>query len=104
MTYHVVLHGADGAKVEFNCEVGRSVAQAAANAGYELTTGCRQGRCAICRAWILEGKVRPIRRPSKNAVGTPAEREDGTVLLCAVGPDSDLVVGPLSPWVERERI
>ena len=103
MTYDVVLRGADGGKAEFTCEAGRSVARAASNAGYELTTGCRQGRCAICRARIFEGKVRPVRRASKNATGTPAEREDGCVLLCAVSPDSDLVVEPLSPWLERKR-
>jgi ferredoxin len=98
--YRVTLRGADGAIAEFTGEAGRSIVHAASNAGYELTTGCRQGRCAICRARVIEGAVKPIRRPSKNALGSPADRKDGCVLLCSVGPASDVVLEPLSPWME----
>lgn len=101
MAYHVILHGTDGRIAESTCEAGRSIAQAASNAGYELTTGCRQGRCTICRARVLEGLVKATRRPSKNAVGSAADRKDGCVLLCSASPDSDVLIEPLSPWTER---
>ena len=101
MAYHVILQGTDGAIAEFPCGAGRSIAQAASNAGYELTTGCRQGRCAICLARVLEGSVQPTRRPSKNAVGSSADRKDGCVLLCSVSPDSNVLIEPLSPWTKR---
>ena len=101
MAYRIILQSADGAIAEFTCEAGRSISQAASNAGYELTTGCRQGRCTICRARVLEGSVQPTRRPSKNAVGSVADRKDGCVLLCSVSPDSDVLIEPLSPWTER---
>ena len=84
--------------IEFDAPAGRSIVKSAAAAGYSLTTGCLQGRCAICRAELLAGSVTVLRRVSKNAVGNPAERADGCVLLCSVGPTSDLRLAALSPW------
>lgn len=91
----------DDQRVEFAAEAGRSIARAAARAGYDLTTGCLQGRCAICRARVVSGAVRPLRPPSQYAVGDAAHRADGCVLLCAVGALADVVLEPLSPWTVK---
>jgi ferredoxin len=99
--FNVVLTGADGQEVRFVASRGRSIVKSAALAGYMLTTGCLQGRCAICRARLLEGDVGVLRKHSKNAVGDPASRHDGCVLLCSVGPRSDVVLEPLSPWTAQ---
>ena len=96
--FRVLIQDQDGAQAEFTSAPGRALARAAAAAGIVLTTGCLQGRCAICRARLLSGSVTPVRRPSANAVGNPAERADGCVLLCSVAATSDVVVAPLSPW------
>lgn len=101
-THRITLRSERRADVTFDCETGRTVVRAARNAGYELMTGCLQGRCAICRARLLEGSVTAIRRRSKNAVSDPANRRDGCVLLCSVGPVSDIVVEPLAPWEHIE--
>ena len=101
MRHRVTLLAADGARVAFETEPGHSVVKAAARAGYDLTRGCLQGRCTICRARLVSGTVAAIRRPSPNAIGDPVHRADGCVLLCSVGATSDLVVAPLSPWSSR---
>ncbi len=98
--FEVTLRDEDGAEVRFHAAAGRSIVKSAARAGYVLTTGCLQGRCAICRARLLSGTVTSLRGYSKHAVSDPAARADGCVLLCSVGPRSDLVLEALSPWRE----
>lgn len=100
--FRIVLIGADGAQAEFSAPGGRSLVKAAAAAGIELTTGCLQGRCAICRVHLHQGRVAALRRPSPNATADPASRADGCVLACSVGALSDLVIEPLSPWAWHE--
>jgi ferredoxin len=96
--YRVSLIAADGARVEFDAAPAQSLVKAAARAGYRITSGCLQGRCAICRARLLSGTVLPLRRPSPNAVGTALHSVDGLVLLCSVTAASDVEVAPLSAW------
>ncbi len=94
----VTLRHGNDAPVRFAATAGRSVVRSAAAAGYALTTGCLQGRCAICRARLLTGEVAALRRRSKHALADPARRADGCVLLCSVEPCSDLELEALSPW------
>lgn len=96
--YRVALIAADGSRVEFTAPNDRSVLKAGAQAGVRITSGCLQGRCAICRARLLRGSVTPLRALSANSVGDGALRADGTVLLCSVAASSDLEISPLSPW------
>ncbi len=96
--HRVVMTAADGARVEFSAQGSRSVVKAAALAGVRITSGCLQGRCAICRARLLRGSVTPLRTPSANGVGDGPVRADGTVLLCSVAADSDIEISPLGPW------
>ena len=98
--HRVTLVAPDATTANFAAASGRSIVKSAQSAGYELTTGCLQGRCAICRARLLSGTVAALRRPSPNAIGDAAHRADGCVLLCSVGPLSDVVLAPLSPWRE----
>ena len=87
-----------GERTEFAASAAQSIARSAEAVGVILTTGCRQGRCAICRARLVSGSVAGVRRRSPNAVGDPAHRADGCVLLCSVAPTSDVVIAPRSPW------
>ena len=100
--YAVSLINAAGEVVHFDAPANRPLFRSAYNAGLVLTTGCLQGRCAICRARLISGHVKSLRRASKNAVTDPADRADGCVLLCAVGPASDVVLEPLGPWRPRK--
>ena len=98
VTHRVVLQAANASAVTFAAAAGRSLVKSARAAGYALTTGCLQGRCAICRARLMSGTVVDLRRPSPHAIGNASERMDGCVLLCSVGPLSDVVLEPLGPW------
>ena len=98
IVHRVTLIAADGARVEFTAQSGRSLVRSAALAGVRITSGCLQGRCAICRARLLRGSVTPLRVPSANGVGEGPLRADGTVLLCSVAASSDIELAPLSPW------
>jgi len=95
----VTLHGPAGEAVSFEAAADRSIARSALAAGYALTTGCLQGRCAICRARLLAGTVRALRRPSPQATVDPAALPDGCVLPCSVRPCSDVVLAPFGPWM-----
>lgn len=99
--FRVTLVAPDGVRAEFRAPRGRSIVLAAQRAGYLLTSGCRQGRCAICRGRLRAGTVAALRRPSPNARTDPAARRDGCVLLCSVGPLDDLEIEVLSPWTVR---
>ena len=101
-TFAVQLRDETGTTVEFTASADRPIFRSAYDAGYVLTTGCLQGRCAICRARLVSGEVKKLGSVSKNAVSDPANRPDGCVLLCSVGPCSDVVLEPLSPWRKRQ--
>ena len=61
---------------------------AALDAGIALPYSCRAGRCASCKARLLEGRVE---YPEGLPPGiTPAEAAKGEVLLCQAQPRSDL--------------
>ena len=96
--FEVVLRDKTGATIRFCAPRGRSLVKSAAQAGIDLTTGCLQGRCAICRSHIVDGEVELLRRQSTNVVGSPLHRDDGCVLICSVGPVSNLTIEPLGPW------
>lgn len=99
--FRVSLIASDGTRVEFEAPPTQSLVKAAARAGYLITTGCLQGRCAICRAALVSGEVVAVRRPSPNAVGDGAHDADGLVRLCSVAAASDVEVAPLSAWRPR---
>ena len=98
MTHRVTLLGADGERVEFAVEPRQSLVKAAARAGYLVVTGCMQGRCAICRARVLSGKLVSLRAPSPYMVDSASRDDEGVVRLCSVGADSDVELAPFSRW------
>lgn len=93
--HRVTLVAADGTRVAFDAAPQQSLVRAAARAGILITSGCLQGRCAICRGKLISGAVAPLRRPSPHAVATDGE---GVVRLCSVSARSDLEIAPLSRW------
>lgn len=97
-TYEITLRHAGLEPIRFAAPADRSIVKSARAAGYALTTGCLQGRCAICRSRLLAGELKVIRRPSRHAVGDPLKRADGCVLPCSLAPDSDVELETLSPW------
>ncbi|MFB7469401.1 2Fe-2S iron-sulfur cluster-binding protein [Kitasatospora sp. NPDC056184] len=92
----VVLTTSDGARLEFPCDPGRSVLEAAAEAGAALPASCRRGTCGSCHASVTDGRY-DLGPHSAQAL-PPDERERGGVLLCRTYPS-----GPLSAALPYEQ-
>ncbi|MDP1818592.1 MAG: 2Fe-2S iron-sulfur cluster-binding protein [Acidimicrobiales bacterium] len=67
-----------------------SILDAALRAGIRIRYGCRRGKCATCKHWVLEGEVDDS-EVSRYAL-LDDEREDGLTLLCQTYALSDCVV------------
>ena len=72
--------------IEVTCD--EPILDAAERAGVTLPYGCRAGHCITCAARLIEGNV----DQSEGVALTPAQEEQGYVLLCIASPQSDCVV------------
>jgi NAD(P)H-flavin reductase/ferredoxin len=83
MTFTVSV---DASGIEFPCEPGETVLDAAERAGYSLPYSCRKGVCATCEGDLRRGEV---------AVGSRhfAGPSDD-VLLCQARPRSNVLIHP----------
>ncbi|MBD0671455.1 oxidoreductase, partial [Streptomyces sp. CBMA156] len=95
-SYPVALTTSDGGRLEFDCAPGRSVLEAAAEAGAALPASCRRGTCGSCHASAAEGPY-DLGPHSEQAL-PPEERERGGVLLCRTFPR-----GPLTATLPYEQ-
>lgn len=73
----------------FDADAGQTVVAAAAQAGVELPTSCRNGTCRTCLTALHSGEVH-YRIPWPGLL--PEEREGGWLLPCVAFPRSDLVL------------
>jgi NAD(P)H-flavin reductase/ferredoxin len=83
MTFKVIVEASD---IEFPCEPGETVLDAAERAGYSLPYSCRKGVCATCEGDLLRGEVAI---GSRDRVGP-----GGNLLFCQARPRSDLLIHP----------
>ncbi|MFE4362365.1 FAD-binding oxidoreductase [Kitasatospora sp. NPDC056800] len=92
----VTLTTTDGGRLEFDCAPGRSVLEAAAEAGAALPASCRRGTCGSCHASVTDGPY-DLGPHSEQAL-PPDGRERGEVLLCRTFPR-----GPLTTALPYEQ-
>ena len=83
MTFRVSVDASD---IEFPCEAGETILDAAERAGYSLPYSCRKGVCSTCEGDIRHGMVA---LGSKQLTGPK-----GDVLLCQARPQSDILILP----------
>jgi ferredoxin len=83
MTFTVSVDASD---IEFPCEPGETVLDAAERAGYSLPYSCRKGVCATCEGDLRRGEVAV---GSKHFAGPR-----GDVLLCQARPRSNVLIYP----------
>jgi ferredoxin-NADP reductase len=82
-----------GSKVEYarsgktgTVREGQTLLEAAAEAGVQIPSACRQGQCGTCRTRLLDGQVRMIAEQGLD----PESRARGYVLTCVGHADGDV--------------
>ncbi|MGY1741209.1 MULTISPECIES: FAD-binding oxidoreductase [unclassified Blastococcus] len=86
---HVIRFEPVGIEIEVDSE--QTVLRAAAEQGVSLMHGCKEGQCASCKSFLLEGE--DVELDSYSTFALPDfEREEGQTLLCRLHAYEDLVI------------
>ncbi len=76
--------------IEFEVDEDETVLRGAFRQGLMLMHGCKEGQCAACKSFLLDGEV-DLDRYSTFALND-FEKEEGWTLLCRAHAESDLEV------------
>jgi propane monooxygenase reductase component len=76
--------------IEFEVDEDETVLQGAFRQGLMLMHGCKEGQCAACKSFLLDGEV-DLEKYSTFALND-SEKEEGWTLLCRAHAESDLEV------------
>jgi propane monooxygenase reductase subunit len=86
---HVVRFEPVGIEIEVDED--QTILRAAAEQGVQLMHGCKEGQCAACKSFVLEGEDIELDRYSTFAL-PDYEKEEGQTLLCRAHPYEDLTI------------
>jgi propane monooxygenase reductase subunit len=77
--------------IEIEVDSDQTILRAAAEQGVQLMHGCKEGQCAACKSFVLQGE--DIELDSYSTFALPDfERDEGQTLLCRAHPYEDLVI------------
>ena len=86
---HVVRFEPVGIEIEVDED--QTILRAAAEQGVQLMHGCKEGQCAACKSFVLEGE--DIELDSYSTFALPDfEKDEGSTLLCRAHAYEDLVI------------
>jgi propane monooxygenase reductase subunit len=86
---HVVRFEPVGIEIEVDSD--QTILRAAAEQGVQLMHGCKEGQCAACKSFVLEGE--DIELDSYSTFALPDyEKEEGQTLLCRAHAYEDLTI------------
>lgn len=77
--------------IEIEADEDQTVLRAAAEQGVLLMHGCKEGQCASCKSFLLEGDDVELDRYSTFAL-PDYEKEEGFTLLCRAHAYEDLTI------------
>ena len=77
--------------IEIEVDEDQTILRAAAEQGVQLMHGCKEGQCAACKSFVLEGEDIELDRYSTFAL-PDFEKDEGQTLLCRAHPYEDLVI------------
>ena len=77
--------------IEIDVDEDKTILRAAAEQGVMLMHGCKEGQCASCKSFILEGEEPDLERYSTFAL-PDYEKEEGFTLLCRAHPEEDMTI------------
>jgi len=86
---HVVRFEPVGIEIEVDED--QNILRAAAEQGVQLMHGCKEGQCAACKSFVLEGEDIEYEKYSTFAL-PDYEKEEGSTLLCRAHAYEDLVI------------
>jgi len=79
--------------IEIEVDEDQTILRAAFEQGVQLMHGCKEGQCAACKSFVLEGEVDDIDLDKYSTFALPdMEREEGQTLLCRAHAYDDLVI------------
>ena len=88
---HVVRFEPVGIEIEVDED--QTILRAAAEQGVQLMHGCKEGQCAACKSFVLEGDMDNIDLDRYSTFALPDyEKEEGQTLLCRAHAYEDLVI------------
>jgi propane monooxygenase reductase subunit len=77
--------------IEIEVDEDQTILRAAAEQGVQLMHGCKEGQCAACKSFVLEGE--DIELDSYSTFALPDfEKEEGQTLLCRAHAYEDLTI------------
>jgi propane monooxygenase reductase component len=77
--------------IEIEVDSDQTILRAAAEQGVALMHGCKEGQCASCKSFVLDGE--DIELDSYSTFALPEfEKEEGLTLLCRAHAYEDLVI------------
>src|SRR3954471_18264874 len=77
--------------IEIEVDENQTILRAAAEQGVQLMHGCKEGQCAACKSFVLEGE--DIELDSYSTFALPDyEKDEGSTLLCRAHAYEDLVI------------
>jgi propane monooxygenase reductase subunit len=77
--------------IEIDVDSDQTILRAAAEQGVQLMHGCKEGQCAACKSFVLEGEDIELDRYSTFAL-PDYELQEGMTLLCRAHAYEDLVI------------
>jgi propane monooxygenase reductase component len=86
---HVVRFEPVGIEIEVDEK--QTILRAAAEQGIMLMHGCKEGQCAACKSFVLDGEDIELDRYSTFAL-PDYEKDEGFTLLCRAHPYEDLTI------------
>ncbi|WP_328304711.1 NADH:ubiquinone reductase (Na(+)-transporting) subunit F [Actinomycetospora sp. NBC_00405] len=79
--------------IEIEVDEDQTILRAASEQGLQLMHGCKEGQCAACKSFVLEGDIDDIDLDKYSTFALPdMEREEGQTLLCRAHAYNDLVI------------
>src|SRR3954454_15401377 len=77
--------------IEIEADEDQTILRAAAEQGVQLMHGCKEGQCAACKSFILQGE--DVEYESYSTFALPDyEKEEGSTLLCRAHAYEDLTI------------
>lgn len=79
--------------IEIEVDEDQTILRAAFEQGVQLMHGCKEGQCAACKSFILDGDLDEIELDRYSTFALPDyEKEEGSTLLCRAHAYEDLVI------------